>query len=107
MQIRKPSLAEMPRNYFGSIRNRQAVRFMGQRTNQRQESNGSNALRDTAHSPSASGGKARGADNCNKMAGKPVSRILFGAQALTPACRSDHSSRSRFAPGLQQPTRGS
>jgi hypothetical protein len=41
------------------------------------------------------------------MAGKPVSRILFSALALTPARRSDHSSRSRFAPGLQQPTRGS
>jgi hypothetical protein len=41
------------------------------------------------------------------MAGKPVSRILFGVRAVRPACRSDHSSRSRFAPGLQQPTRGS
>src|SRR5882762_9683994 len=102
MQIKKPSLVEMPRNYFGSIRNRPAVRFMGQRTNQRQESNGSNAPGDSAHGPSANGGKVRGANNCNKMAGKPVSRILFGARALTPACRSDHSSRSRFALGLQQ-----
>jgi len=41
------------------------------------------------------------------MAGKPVSRILCSAQAVTPAHCSDHSSRSRFAPGLQQPTRGS
>ena len=42
-----------------------------------------------------------------KMAGKPVSRILFAALAVKPERRSDHSSRSRFAPGLQQPTRGS
>jgi hypothetical protein len=42
-----------------------------------------------------------------KMAGKPVSRILYGAWTLPPLRRGDHSSRSRFAPGLQQPTRGS
>jgi len=41
------------------------------------------------------------------MAGKPVSRILFGARAVRRACRGNHSSRSRFAHGLQQPTRGS
>ena len=41
------------------------------------------------------------------MAGKPVSRILSIAQGIKPVRLSDHSSRSRFAPGLQQPTRGS
>jgi len=29
--------------------------------------------------------KVRGANNSNKIGGKPVSRILFGA-GLTPAC---------------------
>src|ERR1700688_2140915 len=41
------------------------------------------------------------------MAGKPVSRILSSTPALPLARRGDHSSRSRFASGLQQPTRGS
>jgi len=41
------------------------------------------------------------------MADRPVSRILSSAWALPPARRGDHSSRSRLAPGLQQPTRGS
>jgi hypothetical protein len=41
------------------------------------------------------------------MAGKPVSRILYNASALQPARCGDHSSRLRFAPELQQPTRGS
>ena len=48
-----------------------------------------------------------------KIAGEPVSRILCAAQSssrlasrLSLAPRDDHSSRSRIAPGLQQPTRG-
>ena len=45
--------------------------------------------------------------NIEKMAGKPVSRILCDARAFPSARRGDHSSRSRLAPGLQQPTRGS
>ena len=52
----------------------------------------------------------------NIMAGESVSRILCVARRcvpmvyvgmrLRPARRSDHSSRSRIAPGLKQPTRG-
>ena len=49
-----------------------------------------------------------------KSAGEPVSRILCAALSLARlasrfslAQRDDHSSRSRIAPGLQQPTRGS
>jgi hypothetical protein len=48
------------------------------------------------------------------LAGEPVSRILCAAQSssrfasrFSTAPRDDHSSRSRIAPGLQQPTRGS
>ena len=48
-----------------------------------------------------------------KIAGESVSRILCAAQSLSRlasrlslAPRDDHSSRSRIAPGLQQPTRG-
>ena len=48
------------------------------------------------------------------MADEPVSRILFAvrrpsrfASAIAHSQRDDHSSRSRIAPGLQQPTRGS
>src|SRR5580704_10296705 len=51
--------------------------------------------------------KATNRKSSIKSAGKPVSRILFDARAVRPTRRSDHSSRSRFAPGLQQPTRGS
>ena len=41
------------------------------------------------------------------VAGEPVSRILSSAPfAIRTARRGDHSSRSRFAPRLQQPTRG-
>jgi len=41
------------------------------------------------------------------LAGEPVSRILSGAQFTRWIMRrGDHSSRSRFAPWLQQPTRG-
>ena len=44
-----------------------------------------------------------------KLAGEPVSRILSPArQAFLPTTPSgDHSSRSRIASGLKQPTRGS
>jgi len=49
-----------------------------------------------------------------ELAGEPVSRILCAALSssrLAPrfslALRDDHSSRSRIAPGLEQPTRGS
>ena len=38
------------------------------------------------------------------VAGEPVSRILYLAFLRRPS--DDHSSRPRFAPGLQQPTRG-
>ncbi len=48
------------------------------------------------------------------LAGEPVSRILFAVRQSLPIRignpnpqRDDHSSRSRIAPGLQQPTRGS
>ena len=48
------------------------------------------------------------------VAGEPVSRILFAApdsaELNVAGCRTkrdDHSSRSRIAPGLKQPTRGS
>ena len=46
------------------------------------------------------------------MAGEPVSRILFAARRHpgkhpgSSRQRGDHSSRSRIAPGLKQPTRG-
>src|SRR5215470_14852282 len=41
------------------------------------------------------------------MADEPVSRILSGAPfAKRKTRRGDHSSRSRFAPRLEQPTRG-
>src|SRR6266404_1435188 len=40
------------------------------------------------------------------MADEPVSRILCGVQTETSARCGDHSSRSRLAARLQQPTRG-
>ena len=59
-------------------------------------------------------GKAR-VRKAIKSAGEPVSRILCAAcplrslarAPLRPTQRGDHSSRSRIAPGLEQPTRGS
>jgi len=45
--------------------------------------------------------------NIEKWRDGPVSRILCGAQtAERLARRGDHSSRPRFAPWLEQPTRG-
>jgi len=49
-----------------------------------------------------------------KEAGESISRILCASLSLAPTCvgisiarRDDHSSRSRIAPGLEQPTRES
>jgi hypothetical protein len=49
-----------------------------------------------------------------KSAGESISRILCASLSLAPTCvgisiarRDDHSSRSRIAPGLEQPTRES
>ena len=51
--------------------------------------------------------KKTSSQQTKKLADEPVSRILCGAPALLrTTCRGDHSSRSRLAPRLQQPTRG-
>jgi hypothetical protein len=50
--------------------------------------------------------EVRKKSNTINLAGESVSRILSAPRTNSCAWRGDHSSRSRIAPGLKQPTRG-
>jgi hypothetical protein len=91
---------------------RTRARCIGKRARSGTDPVGSQNCTKPGHNPVKFGDKSVTVKQKNcvtiiKSAGKPVSRILSGAWTLPPARRGDHSSRSRFALGLQQPTRGS